>query len=70
MPCGGGVADAQGGGVIELHHQMGPESKWTGIREGPVLHLELQRPGARRQQGAIGGGQDQHLGIPLIQAGA
>jgi hypothetical protein len=48
---------------------MGPESERAGVRQGPVLRLELQGPGARRQQGAIGRGQDRHLGIATIQAG-
>jgi len=70
MAGGGGVADPLGGGAIELHHQMGAESERTGIDQGPVLHLQLQRPGARRQQGAVGRGQDGDVGIVPIQLGA
>ena len=48
---------------------MGPKSEWAGIRQGPVLDLQFQGPGARRQQGAIGRGQDCDLRIVPIQPG-
>jgi len=53
---------------VKLHHQMGAQAQGAGIDERPVRHLQSEGPGASGKEVAIGGSQDAHPRIPILQS--
>ena len=63
----GAAADASGRLIIQLEDEVGTEPIGLVGIEGPVLNLELQRPGPGREGAVICGGQDVDLWGPVVQ---
>ena len=63
----GCAADAPRGLIVELNDQVGAQSVGFVVVEGPVLNLQLQRPGAGRKSAVICRGQHLDLWRQVVQ---
>ena len=63
----GCAADAPRGLIVELNDQVGAQSVGFVFVEGPVLNLQLQRPGAGRKSAVICRGQHLDLWRQVVQ---
>ena len=53
--------------IIDLNHQMGAQAQGSGIHQGPVPQAEIQGPGTRRQESAVGWGLDRQLRLMAVE---